>query len=449
MILHPGILNDQLLEVSKNVNDKNALYSKVENIDFELELTILTRLNKWFLFFNEHYVKSICIYSDTVFALVDAAKTNQLFRTQTTHEFELSLSFYKTLFNSNTFLKLNIKDNALLLLNISLIFGKYPGMLQQSIVKSVSFLENEITKTGLILFFERLFIKYENPTFFTKNINLLSALEIEAMLFLIQGNNLSKFKDTPIPISKKENYILLYELPEDINFKDNVLKRAIICSKLLLTPNANTKILESFLSCSKTFEYRLTVFNDDIVFWKIAFKLVCEIVENHFIGIQEIVDYFEFKKYFEEEEYSLKGRTANSINLAIQQWHEAAAYAKNLELINKEWIGNIEGEFKIKEEEQSFLFKEITTGKELFSESNALKHCVFSYIESCSMGHTTIWSMKKEFDTIYKHYITIEVKNKKVCQIAGLRNRKITKSELCTIKKWAEEFELELDYELF
>lgn len=447
MTLHPNLPNDQLQQVLQFVNDAKALIIKVEDIDSELELTILTRLNNWFVFFNEHYAKSLCIYPDTVFALVDAAKKNQLFRSQTTHEFELSLSFYKLLFNSKTFLKLDGINDAAFLLNISLVFGKYPGMLQSSIPKSVSILNKVINTVSLNLFFERLYVKYENPTIFSRNINLLSAFEIEALMFLIQGNNLSKFEKSPYPLSKKESYILLNDLPEDIVFNDNLFKRAIICSKLLLVQNANKKYLNTFLSSSKTFEHRLTTFYDDILFWKTAFKLVCEINKgNYYLGTQEIVDYFEFKKYFDDKEYSLKGRTANSINIAIQQWHDAAAYAKNLELLNLEWIGNHKQIFKLKEGEQSFLFKEITNGKELFAESNALKHCVFSYIDSCSSGHTSIWSMQKEIETIYQPYITIEVVKNKVRQIAGFRNREITKSEYTIIKKWSVEFEFELEY---
>lgn len=447
MKLHPYLSNDQLQEVLQYVNDKDALFRKLENIDSQLELTLLTRLNKWFQFFNEQYSKSICIYSNTIFALVDAAKKNQLFKTQTAHEFELSISFYKIVFSSKTFLKLEDIQDATLLLNISLIFGKYPGMLQNSIIKSIPILNKGITEARLKVFFERLFVKYENPTIFTRNINLLSEIEIEAMMILFQGNNLGKFEKSPYPISKKESYLLLNELPNDISFKDNILKRAIICSKLLLVQNANKKYLNTFLSSSKTFEHRLTTFYDDILFWKTAFKLVCEINKgNYYLGTQEIVDYFEFKKYFDDKEYSLKGRTANSINIAIQQWHDAAAYAKNLELLNLEWIGNHKQIFKLKEGEQSFLFKEITNGKELFAESNALKHCVFSYIDSCSSGHTSIWSMQKEIETIYQPYITIEVVKNKVRQIAGFRNREITKSEYTTIKKWSVEFEFELEY---
>ena len=155
MKLHPYLPNDQLQEVLQYVNDKDALFRKLENIDSQLELTLLTRLNKWFQFFNEQYSKSICIYSNTIFALVDAAKTNQLFKTQTAHEFELSISFYKIVFSSKTFLKLEDIQDATLLLNISLIFGKYPGMLQNSIIKSIPILNKGITEARLKVFFEK------------------------------------------------------------------------------------------------------------------------------------------------------------------------------------------------------------------------------------------------------------------------------------------------------
>ena len=97
---YPAII--QSLEL---VNDRCWLENCLENIEDRLEPTYLSRLNKWCDYFNSRFIRSMCIYTETIQAIMEASLTNQLFRTQTTLEFETSLKFYDFLLNANYFIK--------------------------------------------------------------------------------------------------------------------------------------------------------------------------------------------------------------------------------------------------------------------------------------------------------------------------------------------------------
>lgn len=439
MRLHPEIEDDQTLRILEVINDRIGFEIEMEDIERRVDLAYLKRLNEWFKFFNQYYAESICIYSGTIMSLVEAAFKNHLFRTQTNHEFETSLGFYKIIFNNKKFILVNKQEDACQLLNISLIFGKYPGMVLASVLKSIKKLEDVVNKNNLNLLFEELFIKYENPVILTKHLNLLTSVEIDVLMFLFQGNNIRKYPKLPLTMSKKEAHIFVNELPQSLTFDNNILERTLIFIKLLSANPSRKELLVRFLFYSNSFKYTLATFYEDLDFWKRAFFLTCKIDEgNDNINIRECIDYFEFKKYMEDINYSLKGRTPASVARSIYQWHEDALYNKKKVLIKLKWDGTKSPDNIINYGNNKYLFREITNGKDLLLESEKMKHCVFSYIDRCYYGFTSIWSLRKKVDSEFKHQITIEIQNKRVVQIAGKRNRKATKSEIIIIKKWAE-----------
>ena len=379
------------------------------------------------------------MYSKTIFAIVDAARHDDVFKTQTTHEFELSLKFYSHIFESNIFVSFNELEPAKLLLKISLIFSKYPGMVSGSIKESISQLINGSNNTVLKAIFSPLYVKYEDPYILTDNLELLTYEDIELLMYIFQGNNIRNYKKIPFAISRKESFVFINQLPKNLTFEDNLLGRAIISSKLCNTKSCDNKLLNKFLSSSKVFKYKLHDFYKDILFWESVFRLLSEVNDDlDNFTIQEYVDYFEYVKYTENLNYSLRGRTLNSVKNAIYDWHESTEYSENIKLMKLEWFRTTEKDTKISKDKHKYLFKEITTGEELFLESKKLKHCVFSYIESCVEGHIAIWSLQKENDSIYSPFITIEVSNNKINQVSGKHNRPINDEENKLIEEWAE-----------
>lgn len=250
---------------------------EIEILEEDVEYTIINRLIDWTDFFEENKISCLGIYQQTMFALVEAAKSNQLFRTQTHHEYEISLQFYVQLIKSNRFLRTDKIEGARFLLNISLIYGKYPGMVIRSLRKAIKGLV--IEESNLIKLFEELFVKYESIKFLTHNVINLSAIEIEAFMFILQGNNIRNFDKLPFPISKKESYYFINAIPSDL-FKENILAQSILFAKLMIVKPKHQDRLSEFLSASRTFKYNLDVFYKDLNFWKQAFRIVCEVSDR-------------------------------------------------------------------------------------------------------------------------------------------------------------------------
>ena len=450
MILDIYPNRDIVLEVADLMNDPDLFLGQFRDLNLKSNSSIMLRLRNWQKFFNKNYINAPCIYSDMNFALIEAAKSNHILKTQTGHEFELSLGFIARLIDSGVFLKINDLQSANYLLNISLVFSKYPGMVVGSFNNSFNLLSNGVNITNLQAMFESLFVKYESPKILIKHLNYLTIDEIAALIHVLKGNNLRTFEKLPITISKKESYIFMNELPDNLSFKNSVLAKAIFASKLLLGSKGDPELLNQFLDAIKSIDTKLETLYEDLNFWRQAYKLVSEIKERdvYFI-VQDYVDYFEYMKYTETPDYSLKGRTANSIIQAVDNWHEAAVFAKNRKFANLKWNRRTEKDVIIKNDATEYLFKELTNGVELLKESETLKHCVFSYAQFCVNGLMSIWSLQKKSKNKFQPYITIEVRNKSIVQLGGKHNRWLVKEEINLINEWAEIMKFEKNYVVF
>lgn len=445
MELMPATNNRITVDFIDLTNDGSIFLDdhELEILSEELEITILNRLVKWCSFFEENRGKCIGIYEQMMHTLIEAAKTNRMFRTQTQHEFKLSLMFYAQIMASRKYMQLDKPEDARLLLNVSLIFGKYPGMLVRSLKKTLDVLIVKLD--GIKFLFKELFVKYEAPLFLTQNIHLLDEIEIDALMYILQGNNIRYFDKLPYPISKRESHFFMNNVRSNLS-ENNILARGILFSKILIVnPNYISEI-SIFLSCNRVYLNHLDVLYRDLDYWKRAFKILCGVRERNIVpayhpialSTLEYVDFFVYKKYIENINYSLKGRTAQSITQAVADWHDSVDFPETQELLKLSWGTGKNEEINIKHKSGNFSIKEMIKGEELFRESKELKHCVFSYVENCAKGYTSVWSMKKEIKGEYKSFITIEVEKQEIIQVAGKHNRELTLDELIVVELWAE-----------
>lgn len=431
------------------INDVDKFEKYLNEIDNDISDEVYNRLESWVCFFNENFHNHPCIYSSTIFSLFEAAKQNKLFQSQTRYEFETSLSFYERIFDLGYFLKFNKLEEASYFFNISLVYGCYPGMVRSSVKNAASLLSTGCIVDNLHELFIRLFVKYETPTVLTKNLTNLNISEVEALMFVLQGNNIRLFDKLPLPLSKKESFIFINKLPTNLKFKDSVLERAIVCSKLLLN-SSSTDLLVPTIKSSKIFDLKLFTFYDDLPFWKKVLKFLNQIdwTQDNVFSVQEYIDYFEFKRYSCDDEYYIENRSVESINRALLEWHERGLYGKLLNKVDLKWDGNKFLPFKFEQDNEQYLITEITNGKELFKEADYLHHCVYQYIEYCADGLVSVFSLSKKSDMDYLPFITIEVRNNCIVQVAGKRNRKVNSKEMEIINEWAKqvEFIIDLDY---
>lgn len=94
-------------------------------------------------------------------------------------------------------------------------------------------------------------------------------------------------------------------------------------------------------------------------------------------------------------------------------------------------------------------FEVMTNGKDLYSESKALSHCVFSYVNWCKLGNCSIYSMQEIIDDGFFSCITIEVDDNEIVQACGAHNRTLNHLEVVALKGWSKSMNFLFEPDLF
>lgn len=411
------------------------------------------KLCQWFSFFNKHYDKCICIHTLLIHATIDFMDSNELFRTQPSFGMEVSQEFFRRIFYAGFFLEVQeeyrydedlridpidtIKD----VFMTALVYGTYWKLKVNDTLEAIQFLSEGIKLNSVGRMFSHLFMRFENPKIFSRNLVRLTADEIDIMMFVLQGNNICNHAKIPFRLSKKEAHFLVHTMQWN-TFKNQVLKRGIAVAKLLARVK-DDKLISHFTENCRSFEYIIDDFIRDIDFWADAYKLMLEFVRLNNGSIErsqidDFVDFFDYMKYDSGENYSLKGRTLASVDRAMHEWHRHAVF-QDLEKRKNVWWKKMAIEISVEHDNEKYLFRELINGNDLFIESKIMKHCVFTYVQNCQFGRSEIWSMMKEVNGIFENYLTIELRKDCVVQVRGKHNASANLRDMNIIHKWNEQ----------
>jgi hypothetical protein len=177
-----------------------------------------------------------------------------------------------------------------------------------------------------------------------------------------------------------------------------------------------------------------------IHFWQEIIRFFCE----HPVPINKLNDFVDFISA-QEAGWSIKGRTIESLENQMEQWHRHLSRQKVLG--NRVWDGlplhdSVYGaEHDAKGNVVDWKFFQIKNSKDLALEGSKLHHCVYSYQAQCISGHTSIWSlsMKRGVAGDFEKQITIEVRDTTIVQVRGYANRVANSAEKAIIHKWARD----------
>ncbi len=133
-----------------------------------------------------------------------------------------------------------------------------------------------------------------------------------------------------------------------------------------------------------------------------------------------------------EGEFSLKGRGRRT---ALEQ---SLAYQDRLTRPWSfyHWRGRGWGWRPTEPALEDWSFVELTSGKELFLEGQALHHCVASYAARCAEGHSAIVSVR--FQDERRVTVEIHPASRQVVQAKGMCNRQVSRDEQQLIHRWLE-----------
>ena len=325
------------------------------------------------------------------------------------------------------------------------ILAERPDLQLRSFTKALPLLENVFEPRG-VQFFDHLFNDNTKPLFFKEHLVDCSFDQLQLLIGLLDGGSPRKLMAPKYRISKREN-ALLHSLPLNLTgFHSEIIDRYILAARLLKeAPHALIPI-QSLLETSHKFEEDPEIFAKDIDFWKDVVRLISTPEDglSYHSNIRSLIDYLEYQRYGPNEilDYSLKGRTLNSIIRVVDEWHFEAAFNYTQEDLEATWKSLGLQDFKKTNPKNIFRITEITSGRRLLKESEEMKHCVFSYLGMCRTGKTHIFSLTEEklsiVKTIEKPLVTIEVKERNMVQAYGEGNSLPPIELLTLISDWCD-----------
>jgi len=381
------------------------------------------RLKKWLLFFQNHYSKSVCMYPETAMAIFHAFGHWDAICKQDNESFRRSLQFYEDLLIGSKFVAITDFKAATHLLKVSLIAGNYHGQLLSRVRDEAQFLHGEVSHEMISQLFMKLFVKWETPQYFVYNLDDLDFYDVDMLMYHLSGKNIRTYPSLPYSLSKKESHVLINILPREIQFGDLYGLKALLAAKVLAVNVKGIGFLQDFLDCSENFFQAPQAYYDEIDWWKQLFGFITKesflTVNEH--SIPEIIDYCQYVRANTTGGFSVKGRTATSLNRKIRRWHEELDFEGTIIKKEKKWPSTY-GTSTLSYKNEEWRLIELCSGEELLNESHVMQHCVFSYVDRCDAGLIQIFSLVKRNEENWEGVATAEFRSPKFSQVKGRMN---------------------------
>jgi hypothetical protein len=205
-----------------------------------------------------------------------AFRTNDVIANQTQVQFELSKSFFHELLRIRTPRVLSDKRAAAKLLQLSLIFGKYPGMFRASFLRFFDRCPEIISAVTIDALFTHCLVKYEKPGYLLSHFHQMNDHEIDVLMLTLAGKNLRKHPIFANKCGKKEYSVLAQLGDEGVAFDDRIMLRGLIYVKIRsilsqnnLDPDFHPDQIEqvyTFLMATPAFLNRPELYLEDIAY---------------------------------------------------------------------------------------------------------------------------------------------------------------------------------------
>ena len=304
-----------------------------------------------------------------------------------------------------------------------------------------------------------LFVAYDVPSFMDRVWFADNETHQEWYKHIGIGNNIRTAPELPVSLTKKMAHHFL-SAPKQYTV-DEALRwgqvQALGGDRRLFDALRGTRFINNFS-------------NDE--FW---LNVIRFFIENPMLDVSHvnpIIDFiwnqkFQNRRVFVERgvveeidppqpNFSMKGRTPDTLLRQVNEWH--MTLGKKRRQGNLLWEHSNIGELHLRERSVdknrtiNWHIRELLSTEELIDEGRALKHCVYTYADSCVSGKTSIWSLETEDEGKRKKYLTIELLlgEKLIRQVRGRANRLPTQKEKNMLMRWVRKENLEIaDYVSF
>ena len=431
-----------LREVSSRIRYSQEIEHDCLSLLLYFDAPVLQRFFKWVEFLLE--LKTTVYFEGLIHALVFCFKAQNLVHNQTEFQFEQSKGFLLELDRVET-KPMGLMSPLSFLISI-LISSSVPDIMGSSIKQILK--EQQYNGLDPKVDWFRLFFGKDNPLHFLgKHMQDLSTYEMEIMIASLSGESLRRLCQDRFPMSQKEQALLFSGHINLDQPKSPILSRYIIAARLMQFEADAVELVHEYIVHTSTFRNDLETFIKDIEFWQAVTKKLHrevrhnpEVMSNYRIG--HLLDYLEFQRYVpgRKIQYSVRGRTISSIMRDMDLWHDLQDFKATREDLKTRWEPLKKGVFKVQKGNEHYRIEEINTGIGLLKEGRRMKHCVFSYLNSCNNYGTHIFSLKQKKKQGYKNLVTIEVQNKTLCQAHTAHNGIVSELQHEIIEDWREEF---------
>ena len=159
--------------------------------------------------------------------------------------------------------------------------------------------------------------------------------------------------------------------------------------------------------------------------------------------VQDTMDFL-YNAFGRDKNFSLSGRTLNSVIQLSNEWHQEQQVSKGHGFRSWDGLPIPNWKWDVTDEELDVWYiTQILDSKQLLHEGRTMKHCVGSYSYHCMEGHTGIFTVEHRYYGNKTKILTAEVNNGfNIVQVRGKCNRYPDKEETKMLKKWAADSSL-------
>ncbi|MCI4668163.1 MAG: PcfJ domain-containing protein [Bacteroidia bacterium] len=291
-----------------------------------------------------------------------------------------------------------------------------------------------------------LFVRYQMPSFMFRAFAEQNTLYMNWFFHLAQGKNLRKCEGLPFPVTKKMAAFFM-DGKEQLGILANLRHAQVLGlggSQFLANMMAS-----SFFGTPHMLNHNPSeeAFIERLILW-LAHQEVNDTSE-----VNEILKYIEQVKFRPQRllnrngSYDLlpppkpglevKGRNYNKFLAEARLYNENSC---NNNPFPKNNIYNRVGDFSLSQSWKSaYKIVPLLSESQIQEEGAEMRHCVGSYVWSCELGESSIWSMRLiRHAQPPKRLLTICLtKNLEMVEVRGFANRDPKKDELEVLRKWA------------
>lgn len=268
---------------------------------------------------------------------------------------------------------------------------------------------------------------------------------------VLNGNNLVYSENIPFKLTKKVSHFFNV-LPADRE-KSSYQSFYEYIQMHYGFSGGNFSLTQSLIYCAIYIEVRDSNFTqeairnlrstDNLDFW-ISTLCILHHKGLRANNLNQVIDYIDDQVIRNGRVIDFKKKKLSNLEEEAFHWHEAIALMRTgkYKRITKLPKSNID-KYSIEHRGKKYTISQLLTNKELIEEGRTLFHCVGTYTDNCIERGSFVFSLRLDYEkkeTI--PLITIEVRDGKIYQSRGKRNRNCSKDEEFIIQGWAKENKL-------